>query len=292
MRNAYLTIACALSILTGCNKTEYGGPDLQGVKAKIYGTIDQSLETKIDWTTDAIIGVSVDSGNVYSTNNQYRYVGDESRTFEALIPNSDIFVKGRKGMRFTAYYPYTGANGATAGLVNISTTSDKQLPENRDKIDLLFAEANSNREDPAVHFNFKHQMSQLKFHFQSEQPINGNISYKLSGLVLAGNFDPSNGKVSAGSSKEVLNITVGQEANGVSSLIIIPQIATQLLLEVGVNGRYYTATIDQVTLESGNIHSYNVEISGSGVIPSLIVTAGTVTKWLSGGEHNIDSSEI
>lgn len=83
-------------------------------------------------------------------------------------------------MSMTAYAPYTGERGTLAGVIQASTTSEKQVGTARATIDFLYAEGGGSQTNPRVEFQFFHKMSQLVLAFKAGGGLElDDISYTL-----------------------------------------------------------------------------------------------------------------
>lgn len=293
MKHMYLTTAIfTFVILAGCSNDDYSGPDRPGIKAEIWGTINNigTRASGTSWGATDCIGVSVASDEV---NIKYQYSGNDSKPFRTVEEGSDIFLKGTEDSQtLTAYYPYTGTNGTAPGIINVSTVSENQTTTKQPEIDFLFATATGSRENPVVNFAFTHKMSKLDFNFKKENPeeiiTDGEIQFSLNGLLLNGTFDTATGKTSTGSNTGAINQTI---TNGTTSLILLPQTRKNLLLEVEYNNKYFVATVSTMELIGEKVHTYTITINDLAEIPSLTISSGSITDWEQGTGGTIATEE-
>lgn len=296
MKNMYVLATLALLFFASCSDDDYSGKDLAGTLAQIKGTINEAATraAETSWTDGDCIGVTVVSGS--EINIQYQQSGT-SGTFTVVNEDDAIYMKGSTGVTLNAYYPYTGENGTSPGVIAVNTGSANQTSVTQPNIDFLFATAQGSRTNPAVDFRFDHKMSKLIFVFLADEGVTlSGIKYTLAGLSLNGTFDTGTGNTLAGTSTTDLTMNVALPGSGsmASSLILLPQDVETLQMELQMNGKYYTSSIEDLYMISGYEYTYNVTIHASGgtEIPKMTITQSTINPWTPGGGGNIDANPL
>lgn len=255
-----LLLAAAVLALAACNNDDAATPSdgeaaLQ-VNAAISGTATRASGTS--WAQGDRIGIST-SGDTKTdyANMPYRYAG---AGFEA-DGDKIYFQSDDETVTFNAYYPFGGAAGTPAGIVEAATRTDMQAVDKQPAIDFLYAKgATADKDHPSADFTgdaaFHHRMSQLTLAFEEgdDMTFAGHLTaYSLDGLVLEGGFDTATGtaqaKAGGGPETLVIRLPADLAATGkkytAAPIILFPQdIADgKIVLEVTADGEPYHATL-------------------------------------------------
>lgn len=287
----FAALALALVACTNDNENLNGG----SVAAVINAEISDAVATRASGTTWADkdeIGIS--EIRFGYTNVPYRW---ESGKFTPT--GTIIFFQDDDPTTFSAYYPYD-ADGGT-----LTATTDATAQQDQPAIDFLYATgATASTHNPEVNFtddtdaggtdcSFHHCMSQITLTFEAGSGVDFNTikptGYTLSGLVLEGSFDTTDGMAEAddATATQDLNMTL---TNGAltSSVILFPQSTTSIGLSVNYNSRPYTATltIPDGALKAGNNYTYTVTVRNK----DLSISSATISGWnpVNGGNVNAD----
>lgn len=295
----HLTCTLLLPILTaGCSSDPY--PDSPPVAARITSTIDgmATRATGTTWAPGDAIGITQTSGTMKCNNRKYVTLSGNGVFTPDGGASNNIYFQNQDDVTFTAYYPYTGENGTSAGVINANTKV--QTPEGQAKFDFLFATATGSSANPDVPFQFKHCMSRLTLNFQPGEGISSlsDLEYWLSSLNTEGRFDTTTGEAKVILSSQVqFYETVPFNASVMSSsLILFPQAKTRATIEIIMGGVYYRGTINFPTypgsstdngMEAGKCYIYNVKVNNTG----LTISPATVDVWEPGSSQNIDSHD-
>ena len=185
-----------------------------------------------------------------------------------------IFFQDDDPTTFSAYYPYNAAGGT------LTATTDVTAQQNQPAIDFLYATgATASTHNPEVNFtnnlstggtdcSFHHRMSQITLTFQEGSGVDFNTikptGYTLSGLVLEGSFDTTDGTAETDATKASIG------------------------LSVNYNSQPYTATltIPDGALKAGNNYTYTVTVRNK----DLSISSATISDWnpVNGGNVNAD----
>ena len=197
-----------------------------------------------------------------------------------------------------AYYPYD-ADGGT-----LTATTDATAQQNQPAIDFLYATgATASTHNPEVNFtnnlstggtdcSFHHRMSQITLTFQEGSGVDFNTikptGYTLSGLVLEGSFDTTDGTAETDANAQTADLTMELDGALTSSVILFPQTKASIGLSVNYNGQPYTATltIPDGALEAGNNYTWTVTVRNK----DLGISSAEITPWnpVSGGDVSAD----
>lgn len=301
MKSMYLFAAIFMIIFAACNDDDkQASTNPLDYPAEVHGTIqnrsdNNSRTAGISWVSGDRIGVTTAAGisalsYVVTDDRNVPYIyNSEKDVFEVVNAegeDNNIYFKGPYTMKMTAYYPYTGHKGTLAGVIEASTTSEKQIPEKQSAIDFLYAEGGGSQKNPKVDFQFSHRMCQLVLVFKAGEGVELNdIDYTLKGLKLDGTFNTADGEVLISQDAEVGNITMHTKkaAEMRSPLILFPQtLASASVLEVAMGGKTYAATPETDTkMESGHTYILNVTLT-----PQVMTIGPAVIEDWTIGEGN------
>lgn len=298
MKKNRLTIPGLLALLVwvaGCSNDEPATSDNVPVAAQVNATIDGTLTRASDtqWAGEDCIGITSTGGGTEYVNVPYSY---KERDAKFQPDGAGIYFQSIDLVTFDAYYPFTGTQGAAAGIINVSTDADYQAADKQSNIDFLFAEgATGSQDSPTINFTeaaaFKHCMSQITLTFKEGSDIDFESeslqSYSLKLICLDGTFDTATGqtKIDESQGKNTLtisldNVTVNSDGSVVASVILLPQdVQGKIDMEVVVSGNTYYAILvlpdSKQTLDSGYNYTWPVTVSKTAVS----VGTAEITKW-------------
>lgn len=293
MKKILLTSAVALAILSGCNNDIYEGKDIPGSKIEVSGSIDQ-LKTRVsdtEWTVGDAIGVSDNTGGA---NINIKY--EAGATTGGFTSTTGIYILGSGDVTFTAYYPYAGIEGATAGTVDIALTDASGQYVGSSAVDYMFAEgAVANRENPQVNFLFTHKMSKLVLNITDTTEGDNAVaagtafSYVLEGVATDGTFNTEDGTVTANATTG--NLTVDATLGTASSVILLPATsASQIRLVIKVGEKVFSGTFAP-ELAASYQYEYNIDLKSADKGEALKIDSPTINGWASGEGGDIELEE-
>lgn len=285
----FLASVIALGMMTGCNN-EYDGQDVSGSKLIVTASIDQ-VKTRVsdtEWAVDDAIGVSDNLPQNPNLNIKY-VAGSTTGNFTSV---SGIYILGAEPVTYTAYYPYTGAEGTAAGDIEFSILNSEGQYAGDSNVDYLFAEATASRENPTVGFRFKHVMSRLKLTIKdSDNAVSEGteLSYTLKGVTTDGTFNTTNGTVTAGTSTGTI---VVKTTMGSSSSVILPPTPTggtpaSLQLVIEINDKVYTGSFTPA-LTASQEYQYSIDLSNTGSGEKLQIDSPTIDGFTPNDEGDIN----
>lgn len=281
-------IAALSVLLWGCNSYDYSGDDIMGVKAVISGTIvEMSRAVDATWEENDCVGVTCEN----NINIPYKYIGNSS-LFTVADESQSIYFLGRQNHTLTAYCPYVETSAIKDGCITLETTSEKQMPEEQSGIDFLYATAEAGRSNPSVNFSFTHQMSRVDFKFEGKDGfVLNDISCTLIGLKLKGTFDTTDGTAAIAENMPIQPLTswIPADRHMQASLILLPQDALDVALQIEMGGKSYHKKIGSMNLKSGYVHPYTITISERDETIYISVTPGEVQGWTEGGRQEINT---
>ena len=294
MNTRLLPIAVLALCAAACTNDDENLND-DSVAAVINAEISDAVSTRASgtaWAERDEIGIS--ESRFGYTNVPYRW---ESGKFTPT--GTIIFFQDDDPTTFSAYYPYD-ADGGT-----LTATTDATAQQNQPAIDFLYATgATASTHNPEVNFtnnlstggtdcSFHHCMSQITLTFEAGSGVDFNTikptGYTLSGLVLEGSFDTTDGMAEAddATAAQDLDMTL---TNGAltSSVILFPQTKASIGLSVYYNSQPYTATltIPDGALKAGNNYTYTVTVRNK----DLSISSATISDWnpVNGGDVSAD----
>lgn len=287
MKKIFL-LATATAALMACSNNDEPLNN-EPIAARIIAGINGASDTRAagtTWATNDEIGVT--SGNGASYANVKYTTAEGNGTFTG---GSIYFPDATTSVTFTAYYPFSGTSGTTPGtngVISGDTKATKQTTTNQPQIDYLWADTKTaTGENPNVTFQFAHKMCKLtlKLVQGNDVTISQVTKYSLSGLVLEGTFDTTNGTATAKTdgTAESLEMNVSDVANNSEySLILYPQTITGgVTLSVTCDNLTYSCPLkvsdsDLSSVAAGNNYSFTVTVSKKG----LTITNSTITDWI------------
>ena len=294
MKKILLTSAVAVALLSGCNN-DYDGQDIAGSKLIVSASIDQ-VNTRVSddgiaWTVGDAIGVS---DNLSNPNLNIKYVaGSVTGEFSST---TGIYILGNDEVEYTAYYPYTGNENISAGVLDFKIVDEACKYVGHNAIDFMYAKATASRSNPNVAFKFKHQMSKVSLNIANggaaETKAEASISYTLQGVIIDGTFDTATGEVKPGSTKGSVKV---ETTLGTTSSIILPPVVAeseaepiQLVIEVG--DKIYAGSL-KPALDSSQEYLYTVDLSKTESGEKLQIDSPTIDGWKPNDVGNIGVEE-
>lgn len=283
----------AATLLTSCGSdTDAPGahaPEREAVVTAGIGQAGSSRAAESSWLLGDRIGISGTSGSRVYANRPYS-TADGSGTFVPEASGS-IFIQDKTTARFTAYHPFTGADGSMPASIAGNTRADMQTASAQPAIDWLWAETTADYTDPRLDFSFTHRMSRLTLTFVSGEgaDVASITGYTLGGLASEGSFDPSAGTARATGQPEALAIKDLNVASGkaLPSLILYPQTpAGDVTVSTLLDGSTYTCSLPLPELAAGNDYRFTVTVAKTG----LTVSRSTITPWADGGSFDGDAN--
>ena len=294
-KKLFLTGTVALVLLGGCNN-DYDGQDIAGSKLVVSASIDQVntrvADDGITWTVNDAIGVS---DNLANPNVNIKYVaGSTAGDFSSA---TGIYILGDDEVMYTAYYPYAGNEGTSAGVQSFKIADESGVYVGHNAVDFMYATGTATRSNPNVAFLFKHQMSKVSLKITDSNAAATKaegtpISYTLQGVIIDGTFDTATGEVKPGTTKG--NVKV-EAVLGASSSVILPPVAAdgtaeaiQLVIEIG--DKVYAGTLTP-DLDGSQEYQYSVDLSKTESGEKLQIDSPTIEGWTPNDEGNIGVEE-
>lgn len=294
MKKIFLTSAVALALLSSCNN-DYDGQDIAGTKLAVSASIDQ-VNTRLsdsgsEWTEGDAIGVS---DNLSNPNLNIKYVAGSA--MGDFTSTTGIYILGNEEVTYTAYYPYAGNEGASAGELQFKIVDESGKYAGHNVVDFMYATGTATRSNPKVAFVFKHQMSKVSLNItdsnapatKAETPV----SYTLQGVIIDGTFNTGTGEITPGSTKGNVKVDA---VLGTASSIILPPVAAgnaaepiQLVIEVG--DKIYAGSLTPA-LDASQEYKYSVDLSKTESGENLQIDSPTIDGWTPNDEGNIDVEE-
>ena len=284
---AFAALALTLAACNNDNENLNDGP----VAAQFIADISPATRVNsegTEWTDGDRIGVT----GAGFTNVPYKR---ENGKF--VTDGTTIYFNDTETHTFHAYYPYQ----AEGGTVTVSTAADKQGTD----IDFLFASgATGDTHNPEVSFtdktdkggadnSFHHRMSQITLTIEAGDGVDFSVikpeRYTLDGLKLTGTFNTADGIATADDGAQTGELTMElADGNLTSSVILFPQAAASLPLNVNYRSQNYraTLTVPEGALKAGNNYTYTVKVRNRGIE----VSQATIAAWneIDGGEVGAD----
>ena len=294
MKKIFLTSAVALALLSSCNN-DYDGQDIAGTKLAVSASIDQ-VNTRLsdsgsEWTEGDAIGVS---DNLSNPNLNIKYVAGSA--MGDFTSTTGIYILGNEEVTYTAYYPYAGNEGASAGELQFKIVDETGKYAGHNAVYFMYATGTATRSNPKVAFVFKHQMSKVSLNItdsnapatKAETPV----SYTLQGVIIDGTFNTGTGEITPGSTKGNVKVDA---VLGTASSIILPPVAAgnaaepiQLVIEVG--DKIYAGSLTPA-LDGSQEYKYSVDLSKTESGENLQIDSPTIDGWTPNDEGNIDVEE-
>lgn len=284
MKTFKLFISAALVLsLTGCSSEEeiVYEPVAATVTAGINGGLTRAYDNS--WEAGDAIGISSEN----YTNVQYAYTS-ESKFEHAAGFESGIFFKDNTKHNFTAYYPFNGTEGTSAGTISASTSDQSK----QKTFDFLFApKVEGSREKSEITFDFSHKMTRLILQVKVDTSTGINAeaaaaaTFDLSGFKHNGTFNTAKGTTEVSgedASNWALANSTDEGGKKNYKMILFPQTAT-LTFRAVVGEENFTCTLTPA-LEAGVSYTYDITVKKTG----LVVSECTISNWtaVNGGSVN------
>lgn len=292
-KHLFLASAVTLAFLSACNNNEYEGMDIPGSELQVSAGINEMSrlsDTGAEWTVGDAIGVSQSGTDVTDLNIKYTATSTQG----AFSSTTGIFVKGDGNVTYTAYYPYTGEEGKSAGTINFNLTETGNY-------DFMFAEATASRENPKAAFNFEHKMSRVALITETTTTENGTetasragedeITVTLRDVVVDGTFNTETGKVTRGTTTGNISVT-GTLSNKV--YFILPAFEdenTESIELVITKGEQTYGGFFTPGLAASTEYQYTVDLEET--TGAMQVSGEIITGWTpeNGGAINVGEQE-
>lgn len=295
LAGSMLTFALASCSNDELTSPSYDGPVAAQVTAGINGVLTRAVDAS--WDKNDAIGISCNSQNQNTKYDNMKYVttdGDGTFTHAAGVA-SGIFFQGKEEVTFSAYYPFRGMDGNAAGTIDNVTTEDQTRQKS---FDYLYATgATTTYASPTISFTgdaiFKHKMSRLILKITTSTADGFNAddvtkgTYSISGIILSGKFDTTNGTAEATGDADDWEITATPQDAGnqrTYSMILYPQGTPTLTFKVEINGQTYATDITPTLTESTS-NTYTITVKKTG----LVVSNNTIEGWGSEQTGNSDA---
>ena len=294
MKTRFFVLAALALALVACNNDNEnlnGDPVAAQFTANIAPATRASGTT---WTGGDRIGIT-DIGN----DSQYGNVPFILKNGKFEAEGKVIYIEDTKAHTFRAYYPYNAVGGI------LTATTDATAQQNQPAIDFLFASgATGDKNSPVVSFtdktkdggadnSFHHRMSQITLTIEAGDGVDFSVikpeRYTLDGLKLTGTFNTADGIATADDGAQTGELTMElADGNLTSSVILFPQTAASLPLNVNYRSQNYraTLTVPEGALKAGNNYTYTVKVRNRGIE----VSQATIAAWneIDGGEVGAD----
>jgi len=275
-----LSILAAAAILGACNSDESTSVDNTTSAVKFNGGIEGTRASGTAWTSGDLVGITAaaeNSGATNYVNEEYSSNASGSFTYQA---GDEIYYKDDNAVDFTAYYPFitTSTTGTAPANVSKTIAATDESTTGQPAIDYLWAQETGMAKGTTVTFKFAHKMSELTLKFISGtgSPDITSLSYTLSGIILAGTFNPSTG-VAATSGTTTGSLTMSG-VNTSSTLILFPDASTSSATLSVTSGSTYKSSFTVPTMAAGNNYEIDVTINKTG----LSISGSTITNWGTG----------
>lgn len=286
----YILIATVAISMASCSSHDEPAIENDG-SAIVTANIGElaSRASNTSWANGDAIGISTTStGKTQYANMQYSTTGNSTFTHVGGKATG-IFFQSTDAVTFSAYYPFSGTEGTSAGIINANTNDQTKQTE----FDYLFAEnGTASRNAPELTLTFQHKMTRLILNFQTDAQSGftasdvSNGSYSIGGIKLNGSFDTATGVAAAtgdASSSWVINAQPTTTSNtSTYSMIFYPQTVSSLNVTANIGDENYGCTISPA-LAAGTSYTYNITIKKTG----LTVSGCTITKWNDGDGDNV-----
>lgn len=281
MRKVYFFAAVALALAACDNDDKYA--DNEPVAAQITANIGNSVSSRAAetaWATGDKIGITTHRGS------ESKYVNMKYTTENGngMFTGTPIYFQDAQAeVTFTAYYPFTGSEGAAPDIVENNTRVEQQTPDKQPKFDYLWASRVGKKGQPNINFEFAHKMSKITMTFQNgeDTDVRKIESYSFDGLVLEGTFNPATGEAKAKEmGSETLTLNVNNVTSGTArpSIIVYPQ-ATRgnVVLRIVKNSQTYKCNLAFAggELKPGTDYQYTIKLNKTGAQ----VTKSEIHPW-------------
>ena len=274
-RNITVVVACCLASASCSDVTDEDSgnrlPDgtyPMTFTAAVDGLTATRSTGKDTWTEGDLVAVSTDGGTNSKT---YKITNATTGAMEPNTTGDAYYWETTTDVNILAWYP---ADGAT----------DKDISNQSGgfaTFDYLTANKTFQYSANAGELPFKHQMAKVKYTLQkgtgiSDQKVSAATvqiyGYTKATFIKGALSGTTNGWITPTSDKEVL--VVPQNMDGMKFIKVT----------TNNNVYFYTPTDNKANLEAGNVYTYTITVTKTG----LVVTAGTSASWtedIQGGEN-------
>lgn len=297
MKKIMLFAAATLALAACNNDDEYA--DNGPVAVQITATIGENAMTRASntsWAAGDKIGITT------LRKGESKYINMEYTTTagDGVFTGTPMYFQDKtEPVTFTAYYPFTGSEGADPGVIEAYTSAEYQAADKQPEIDFLHDRRSSIKgSDPKVNFVFSHRMSKLTLTFKNGTGADvGKItSYAIEGLTLKGTFDPASEKgdctATEAEGAETLTIDLAQAGvtveneKSIPSLILFPQHTGEKEIKLHIytnDGQHYGCRLQfgGGNLEASNDYRYTITVNRT----ELDVDKATIAGW---GKKELD----
>ena len=295
MKTRFFALAALALALAACNNDNEILNNDGPVAARFIADIAPATRASgTTWDNGDRIGVT-DIGN----DTRYGNVPFILKNGKFEAEEKVIYIEDVKTHTFRAYYPYNAVGGI------LTATTDATAQQNQPAIDFLFASgATGDKNSPVVSFtdktkdggadnSFHHRMSQITLTIEAGDGVDFSVikpeRYTLDGLKLTGTFNTADGIATADDGAQTGELTMElADGNLTSSVILFPQAAASLPLNVNYRSQNYraTLTVPEGALKAGNNYTYTVKVRNRGIE----VSQATIAAWneIDGGEVGAD----
>ncbi len=277
MTKKYFLLPAIALALVSCSQTDEPGvltePKQADFSAQIGETNSRAAGT--EWDSGDAIGISGVSGTKAYNNLEFVTESGDGN-FAAVVEH--IFYQTTDEVTFTAYYPYAASLGAD-GIITASTADQTK----QSSFDFLWAQASGSYSAPAVNFNFTHKMSKINIAFTNGNDVDlSDMTFYIEGLVLDGTFDTTTGEAKAAENGTAASLTAALSPDSKASMIVFPQDADNLTVNVTAEGQQYSCTLSPGVLTAGNAYTFTISVKKTG----MSVVGSIISDWTGGGEFN------
>lgn len=283
MKKILLFAAATLTLAACNNDNEY--INNTPVAAQITANIGNSISSRAAgtaWATGDKIGITTLRGN------ESKYVNMEYTTENGdgkFTGTPMYFQDAQAEVTFTAYYPFTGAEGTAPDIIENNTRATQQPLEKQPTFDYLWDSRVGKKGQPNINFEFAHKMSKITMTFQDGEgtDVNKIESYSFDGLVLEGTFNPVTGEAKAKEmDPETLTLNVENVISGSArpSIIVYPQTtAGHVVLHIVKDSQTYKCELAFAggELIAGTDYQYTITLNKTGAE----VTKSVIHPWSS-----------
>ena len=282
MKNKVYTILLALSILTGCHQrelTDFSGVSSNPLQLQVSTKPvkdSRGLVTSTYFPSGSRIGLSITDGQ------DTPYMGTAYDNVMATAVGSNASQKyvldtqvvlGGESATIHAYYPWTDNADITA------------VPVTAGETDYMFAErvTGINASNPQANLVMQHALAAVRVNItRGSFAGSGAVSWlsvSADNIAISGTLDATIGTLSSisGTGEPVVReLSYTLDDNIQTDFIVVPTTAAaELQVTVNIDGKDYTVSTGEITLQQGNIHTLDLVINSDGVEWTGI----TVDEW-------------
>lgn len=289
----YILLATVAISMVSCSNNDEPIAENDGaaiVTANIGEVATRAANTS--WANGDAIGISTTStGKTQYANMKYSTNGDGDFTHVGGKV-SGIFFQSMDEVTFSAYYPFCGTEGTSAGTISASTTDQTK----QTTFDYLFADKGfASRQNPELEFAFNHMMTRLVLNFQTDAQSGFSASdvasgsFTITGIKHNGTFNTATGAATANGAASTSWAINAAQTSSVStsrsfSMIFFPQTVSSLDVVATIAGETYGCQISPA-LKAGTSYSYTITIKKTG----LTVGNCTISNWNNATQSSVSA---